>query len=1760
MTHLDRGIFQPSQIVCDRYQIIEFLGGGEKTEVYKAKDIVSDRVLALKVLLDPREKEDELTLSREFYYLSKLPHPKIVAVYDYGTTPDRKPYFTMEYVPGVPINKYYSQGYNPNLTEVITQILVALDFIHSQGFLHCDLKPQHILIFETDGKPQAKLLDFGFAERVGFSKSLTAKGTLGYIAPEIFKGADADARADLYSLGAVLYETLTGIGPGEGKDLSEWLRKQYYSQFPPPRQFNPAIPEDLESFILRLINPNREQRPISALNAIHLLTRKMPEDIAPLRERRDLIAAGFVGRQQYLEKLKERLQATLDGKPAVVCISGERGVGKSRLVSEFKFFAQLQGATVFAFEPVSLGARSQSFIEALINILRIYGTDIEFTLDTSVETKFRLFDTVIQRLKALADSPRVRQNLVIIVDDFEMFDSTSLEFLRYLTFSLEKERVFLVVVGLKEARFLNLIAELGQKPYFEHISITPLNSEEVKELVVSLLGEVVALPSAGEDGAGLDTLTRWLINLAGGNPLWTIEAIYALIENKIISREGLRWSLATEKLKTFQIPNSVLDVIRGRLETLTPEEMAVLEVGATANGPFTIELWRTVLNLDERILFNAISHLKALGFLRMFRALMGDASFSLDTFILSSKILETAVIERLSPNQRRELHRRVALALELLYPEKIKEMVFELAHHWTQAGVRDRAYRYSIQAGARAQGWLLFEQALTFYENAFALSAENLISFEERMQLIEKVGKLREATGKFQEAINLYRQGIDIVLANPEYSLNKRIVARFLHLLGLVHQKQGQTSEAVNLLHQALLMEPDRTGLNYVRLLADLGWSHCAADNFNRAEEMLIQARQLAERLKPNLPLEANHLVAQTLYSLSVLAYSRSDLSLSQQLAEQSLEVYESVQDEIMGARVRNFIATLYLRQSERQKAKKLYQHALAIQRRSGDVYSQLRSLHGLGLVCQEEGKWDDAYERFSEALRLAERIGDSASQADLSSMIATLCAEKGEWRKAQDYFQQALEIGGRAGEVVEPALRFKVLLNFAQLKARQGEIKTAEDYLKEAVELAGQTLNSDLRYYLLFTQAEVALRAQRFEESARFLTEAFNLARLEMDSHKLGLLYTLAANLRLTTGKYHQAKYDAKCALKLFRRYTANKEFPLALRLSGLAKCYLGFAAEGMKEIKQSVQILRNLEAKYELGLSLLASAEALLRIAHDCEYGKEGEFAVNPEKFQEAEANLNETLTIFQELDAKLDIARATQILNELKMVFGVVRLKTVERGDYLKVLYQLSELIYSSIEKEDFLEQVLDRLLSVTKAERGLIFLLNHNQLFPVAIRGTERTTMADAEAISYSVLREVKERSQPLISVNAITDPRFNSYNSVILNKIRSLLCVPLIVEDRVLGTIYLDSRITSHLWTEDDRNLLTAVANLLAATIERSLAFKMMQEEEAITGEEILIDDEKVFIGRSKVMRNVYQAIDRIAPTDSTVLLTGQTGTGKGVLAQLIHHRSKRLNNKFISVNCSTLPETLFESELFGYIQGSFTGAIKDKVGIFETANGGTVFLDDITNTTPMIQAKLLQVLEEKVIRRVGDTEPRMVDVRLICATNKDLMDEVKTGRFREDLFYRINVVTIHVPPLRERVEDIPGLANYFLRRYAVKFKKSIFGFEDDVISAFMRYTWPGNVRELQNAIERSVILTENRIISLKDFGSQFSKILSKDVPRVDRKKRQVLSKEQVLDALTNTNGNISQAAKLLATHRRTLQRVIKRLKIDPSNFQSQNGN
>jgi two-component system, NtrC family, response regulator AtoC len=350
---------------------------------------------------------------------------------------------------------------------------------------------------------------------------------------------------------------------------------------------------------------------------------------------------------------------------------------------------------------------------------------------------------------------------------------------------------------------------------------------------------------------------------------------------------------------------------------------------------------------------------------------------------------------------------------------------------------------------------------------------------------------------------------------------------------------------------------------------------------------------------------------------------------------------------------------------------------------------------------------------------------------------------------------------------------------------------------------------------------------------------------------------------------------------------------------------------------------------------------------------------------------------------------------------------------------------------------------------------------------------------------------------------------------------------------------------------------------LKKTVSRALAQRALQRRPETNngGNDENPQQLGKIIGKSPAMLEVYKTVARVASTKSTVLILGESGTGKELIARAIHQHSPRANRPFVAVDCGALTETILESELFGHVRGAFTGALADKKGVFEEAQCGTCFLDEIGGISSNMQARLLRVLQEHEIRRVGGKDWVKVDVRVVAATNHDLAEAVSTGEFRQDLYYRLNVVTIHLPPLRERVEDIPLLTRHFLQHYCQESGKSITAISDKAMDLLCAYRWPGNIRELENAIEQAVALSYHSILTPDDFpetirnqaaaksfqsNSRDEQFLFPDTPTLEDVK-----KRYVLHVLRHNQGNVSRSARVLNIDRRSLYRMLARFKIEP---------
>jgi Nif-specific regulatory protein len=373
----------------------------------------------------------------------------------------------------------------------------------------------------------------------------------------------------------------------------------------------------------------------------------------------------------------------------------------------------------------------------------------------------------------------------------------------------------------------------------------------------------------------------------------------------------------------------------------------------------------------------------------------------------------------------------------------------------------------------------------------------------------------------------------------------------------------------------------------------------------------------------------------------------------------------------------------------------------------------------------------------------------------------------------------------------------------------------------------------------------------------------------------------------------------------------------------------------------------------------------------------------------------------------------------------------------------------------------------------------------------------------------------------------------------------VLCVPLIAVENILGVIYLTAPASSPPFGEDHVYFLTSVSRIAAVTLENLLKLDSLRAENQRLRAEVGTD---TLIGESRPMLKVTEFIGRVAKGDSTVLIRGESGTGKELVARAIHANSLRPGKPFVAINCAAIPETLLESELFGHEKGAFTGAATTKKGKFEAAEDGTLLLDEIGEMAPLLQAKLLRVLQQHEFERLGGTRLLPFNARVIAATNKNLEQSIKAGEFRQDLYYRLNVVSVALPPLREHREDIPLLAMHFANQFAAKCKRGFKGISPEARSLLMHYSWPGNVRELENAIEHAIVLGLTDEILPEDLPEALLEEQSSEVTAALYHNTLNLTKKQlVVTAMDNAKGNHIEAARLLGIHPKYLHRLIKNL-------------
>ena len=527
-----------------------------------------------------------------------------------------------------------------------------------------------------------------------------------------------------------------------------------------------------------------------------------------------------------------------------------------------------------------------------------------------------------------------------------------------------------------------------------------------------------------------------------------------------------------------------------------------------------------------------------------------------------------------------------------------------------------------------------------------------------------------------------------------------------------------------------------------------------------------------------------------------------------------------------------------------------------------------------------------------------------------------------------------------------------------------------------------------------------------------------------------------------------------------------------------------------------------------------------------------KKTEFVVNGKKRSKHKLSHDERLVI-----GSVDLRFA--MVDEAPPVEAEAANTVADLDAYTK-LFEFSDRLMHVRDLTELLDALMDAVIEITNADKGFLILLEGETLDVKVARNLNRENIADAVSqLSDSIIAKVVRSRRPVIVSDAMSDDEFGSAKSVMHLKVWSVICVPLLDRGRLLGIIYVGNDSIRDLFADQTLRVLTVFSSQASLIVANALLLNELRHDNKRLNDRLEQYRFGEIVGTSQPMQQVFRKVEKIAPTDISVLITGETGTGKELIAREIHNRSPRTGKPFITINCGAIPENLLESELFGHIKGAFTGAVANKQGKFQAADGGTLFLDEIGEMPIELQVKLLRAIQEKVVYRVGDTRPETCDIRILAATNRDLEKEIANGRFREDLYYRLNVVNVELPPLRVRGDDVLVIARYLLSRYSREYDAKVKGFSPNAAVAIRKHNWPGNIRELENRIKKAIVLCESTVIGPDDLGLT-GDVLPQILTLAEAKEK--FQREYINEVLALNNGNRTKTARDLGVDPRTVFR------------------
>ena len=1580
---------------------------------------------------EPRSKASRFFL-RELDVLCNTSHPNLIRLLDFGQSLDRiEDFLALEWVEGCDFVSASKNASKHHFYSMLVQVCRALEHLHVRGFVHGDLKPQNLLVSQDpnskEGPPLVKLLDFSYTTSVGSLPINGVEGSPQYLAPEVIEGKPTTHTSDLYALGTVLYESLSGAPPFFGMAIGSMLRQQVHD-LPPPIPTHSL--NEIQPLIFQLLSKDPSRRLRSAADVLRWLRTVPVEGDLRLHTPDTLLDAARtlpnLVSPQRINEIKQFLTASLNKRPLsttqTILIWGDKGAGKTRNLQELALHARDSGYSVHTFTRPSMES---------IQTLSAPSTSQDSISNGRVPVLIALDDVDHQHLPALA---------AIIASPPQTLHPT--------IYAITLDRAYSLATNSSE-----LLQDLNRRLPSLHVHLEPLNVDNVTTLLYAFSGIANIQPG----------LAASLHQETGGNPALLVHLMAYCVDKGIITIHN--GTLLTQiDLRAMVLPDNITARLQEVCASIPDSDLNIAILVAAANDSLMlcdIELLTALVPSEVLRCCHGL----------LYRGVLRTAPASSTTYSISSAMLGRAILNRLPIARRNSVYRH--LADWYLTSSGRQDSLERAAACYFLAGACERAVIYCLRAAMQAErrgdprtAHRFFQYTLEADPDDPHIRARACLGL---VAALQSLGRLREATTlltglRNQDALpSVLRSQVNIRCAaaagmSGDYVLMEQLARLGVNTtpgsdlslefteamcqLGVALCRLERRDEGIPLLFRSLRLSRKLHNESIrMEALTEIAACHWKIGDFKRA--LNYQRRSLHLRVQN----AGDSQKVTGLVSVGVLRADLGHYSSARKVHHQAYQHFSEKGIRRGEATALNNIAETYRAQGRFRAALGWYLKGKEILRESGAELISMTIDYNLALLFTKTGYHRESSLLLKHTLQRARTMGWAQVSCGASMSWGWLLTMTGRPEHAMRLLMHASRLAEEAG-LWSSLLELRTL--YALALSSVGNPKEGREVLSEATARGEARSPFEARISAQLASAEIDRALGLSSEAADDrLKPIINTARgKRMAWHLTGSLM-LRAEVLLSAGRTEEAQKDLDEAIEVAQKNADRPQF-------WQASYWLGRVFEQRLQYEQALGCYR-------------VAALTINELAMDLDDERYREPFLAQPAVREAQARY-ERLRAEVGRKARHDIA-------------AMSRSEKISRR-MLNALNTIGQKLTSILDLNELLAHLLDLSVENVRAERGMVFLRDEatDEMQLACARNMDKQSLEDVSTFSRSVIKRVAE-GHTLLEVDVGKDPALSVYKSLVIHEIKSILCVPMRTRGKTIGVIYLDTRRAAQMFTDKERTFVESFASQAAIAIENARLFGDINAENVRLKQEVAGRSRfENMIGMSPAMQKMTDVISSVASSDCNVFIVGESGTGKELVARAIHFGGPRQKRKFIAIDCGALPESLLEAELFGFARGAFTGADRDKIGLIEEAHGGTLFLDEISNTSVALQARLLRVLQEHEVRRLGENAARRVDIRVVAATNGDVVHLMQEGKFRSDLYYRLNVVTIEVPPLRDRREDIPLLVEHFLKQRTADGTASK-RLAPGVVDALCRYEWPGNVRELENVVERLVVLTPGTVVT-----------------------------------------------------------------------------